>query len=556
MATTTVNIPWFTGTPALVADKETVDAAGDAAARTVIVTGTGFPPGYTGRVRLVDPLGADVTAVDLTVGEDGVVAATPFQVADTAILGDYLIISAFVNLPVPQIPVTVSSSKAPVLITDTADVMAGEKIDVTGSGWPVQKTVRVGLFNGTTEVIGIDAPTGDTGTFAGLFVQVPVGTGVGAYKLRASVGELVSNEIDIHVEDRHSLILPSRTDLNSAVLTDAERTIKVTGALFPASTTGTVSLLTGSPGTSGTTVASVDVTTDAEGAMPEVAVVVPKATPPGEHHLVAVIGTETSDDTTVAIRHPQILLSPKTLRKGMNVTINGADFHPWPTLIVWITGSNSGNYTYTDPDGTTHTRQKTIVSSAAEQEIWFSINTSFSSTVARQAFTVVPPMKLIPDATTVPAGKTLNVSGEGFEVGSTGTVGLYDGETVIVEADVNTTGQGQFPATALSVPVTQEPGTAQLRATINGETAPLISILIAPREPTIEWVPQLGDVFGVTVTARHRDQFRIDFGDGTTDIVVDGGQPTAHVYAAAGTYTVTATSSDATTTTTISVAES
>lgn len=60
-------------------------------------------------------------------------------------------------------------------------------------------------------------------------------------------------------------------------------------------------------------------------------------------------------------------------------------------------------------------------------------------------------------------------------------------------------------------------------------------------------------MFGVRVTATGANQILLDFGDGTTDIVVDGGQPTAHVYKAAGTYTVTAISDDATTTTSITV---
>lgn len=367
----------------------------------------------------------------------------------------------------------------PVVITDTGDVMAGEKIDLAGSGWPFYETVRVGLFNGSTEVIGVDAYTGSTGTFARLFVQVPAETPTGNYTLRAWVEALMSNEVPIVVEERHSLILPSRTDLNSAVVADADRTIKVTGAVFPAGETGTVSLMTGAPGSGGDVVTSSPATIDAEGSLPEVALIVPRAQERGDYHLVAAFGSETSDDTPIAIRYPQAIWSPTTIRGGTSLQLSGKDFHPWPMIDLKLADPNGTWYTgiisYTSPDGTVHNRRLTTKKVPGVHSI---IYWAEGTSIITQPILVLPDMQVTPDNATVQAGASLTVTGTGFAVSSTGTIGLYDGETVIVEANVTTTDAGEFPATALLVPAGQTPGAAQLRASINGEVSPEVAITV------------------------------------------------------------------------------
>lgn len=490
----------------IAADRAQVDITGDETARTVNVTGTGFASGVTGRIKINNPAGQEVAGARVTTDQEGDIKSTALVIPETSGTGKYQAAAAFTGLTVEPVDIAVTSSQAPILITETDAIMAGEQLALGGSGYNAAAKATITLAQGETAVVSKQVNTDAAGVFANILFQVPADTATGEYVLRATTGDRVSPDSPIHVEDRHSIILPSRTDLNSAQFDDDQRSITVTGAQFPASTTGKVTLLTGEPGsTDGTVVSEAETTTEDDGTFTDAVLVVPRNTDRGEHHITAVIGAETSDDTPVLIRYPQGTWKPESPRNGDKIKFSGRDFHPWPNIDLKLSYENNGAYTginsYTSKDGTVQTRTLEANRGAGTYYIQYWDHSKGSRVISKYPVLVSAILKVTPDVTTIPAGQTLHVTGQGFAASSSGRVGLYDAGTgtEIIGGPITTDDKGAFPMTGLVVP---DDGTAigvvKLRAKVGSDTSPDVDITVtAPNnQPVVTVSPDPLDSTG------------------------------------------------------------
>lgn len=200
----TVTVTEAPAEPVITADKDTVDSSGDETARTVTVSGTGFPAALAGRVSIMTGApgtgGTEVVGADVTTGADGSVAATPLIVPAAQAAGDYHIHAEYAGVTVDDLPLTVTgAAPTPTVIPGTTTVEAGTDLVVAGTGFPASTAGRVSLFDGATEVAGADVTTDASGEFAGAVIAVPPETAAGTYQLRGVVGAATSADVAITV---------------------------------------------------------------------------------------------------------------------------------------------------------------------------------------------------------------------------------------------------------------------------------------------------------------------------------------------------------------------
>lgn len=169
-------------------------------------------------------------------------------------------------------------------------------------------------------------------------------------------------------------ITPDKTEVDSSGDATA-RTITVDGVGFTASTPGTVTLMTGAPGSGGTAVGTpANFTADAQGAFTAAAVVVPEAQATGDYHLVATDGTLTSDDTAITVTAAAALPQVTGLAAG-TVTTTTVDLSwtatdPVPTAyhVQYRTPAGTGTWTDYATDPTTTTLTVDGLTAATEYE--------------------------------------------------------------------------------------------------------------------------------------------------------------------------------------------
>ena len=428
------------GEPALTPDKTEVDGAGDDAARTITVAGTGFPTSTAGTVTLMTGApGSGGTAVgepaDVTTDSNGGFVGAAVVVPEGTEAGDYHIVGVFGDATSDNTAITVTGTQPePTITADKTEVdITGDEtartVTVTGTGFPANTAgtvfAAVGAPGTGGDAVGepAEVTTDADGEFTAAAIVVPEGTAPGDYHIVATIDLAVSDDTALTVTGPapDPVLSPDKTTVD-VTGDDIDRTITVAGGQFPADTAGTVTLMTGAPGSGGTAVGEpADVTTDSNGGFVGAAVVVPEGTEAGDYHIVGVFGDATSDNTAIT-----------------------------------VTGSDPG-----------------------------------------------PDPEVSPDVTEVAAGGTITVTGSGFPADTAGYVGLYDttGTEIGTGAEVTTDSDGTFAGAAVVVPADAAAGDYVLRGTVADATSPDVTITVTGAEPEPVQLAAPADLAAGTPTA-------------------------------------------------------
>src|SRR5699024_705203 len=141
--------------------------------------------------------------------------------------------------------------------------------------------------------------------------------------------QTVTFDLPLPVDGGEGEVTPDKTEVDRAG-DEAARTSSVSGTGCPASTEGTVTLMTGAPGETGDEVDSATVTTDANGAFDGATVVVPEGAEPGDYHIVVTVGDVTSDNTGITVGgggdEPSVTVEPDEAAPGETFTVSGTGF--------------------------------------------------------------------------------------------------------------------------------------------------------------------------------------------------------------------------------------
>lgn len=303
-----------TVTGTLTLDKDTVDSAGDEAARTVSVTGASLPANEAGRVSIMTGApgsgGTEVVGADVTADATGNLAATPLIVPAAQAAGDYHVMGVFSDVTIDDNALTVTSGGGGGTLTaDKTEVNstgdeAARTVSVSGAGF-TPGAGRVAINSGApgsggTEVVGADVTADAGGAFPATPLIVPEGHTAGDYHILTSGAMGVSDNTALAIVTPTVVATPTTVSLAGD---EAARTVTVTGSEFlPNITTGgRAAIMTGAPGSGGTEVVGADVTTDAEGATPDTPLIVPTTATAGPHHITVTDGTNTSDNTALTV---------------------------------------------------------------------------------------------------------------------------------------------------------------------------------------------------------------------------------------------------------------
>jgi len=150
----------------------------------------------------------------------------------------------------------------------------------------------------------------------------------------------------------------------------------------------------------------------------------------------------------------------------------------------------------------------------------------------------------IPNTTpvTVPNNCTATNNAQGTTV--TCPIGNVSAKTtpVAVNFTMSPNSPGTITATATVSGNQSDPNLANNTATVTTSTGPTCTLSVVPNSGfnplPVNATPNCSDAGGTIATET------VNFGDGTPPVNVANGQPTAHVYSAAGTFTVTVTATD------------
>src|SRR5699024_11635373 len=96
------------------------------------------------------------------------------------------------------------------------------------------------------------------------------------------------------------------------------------GTGFEAETAGTVALMSGAAGSGGSMIVQAEATTDAEGAIPDTALIVPENQAAGDYHVLATVGASTGESETVTVTGLDGLPAPTNL-SASNETAQSVD---------------------------------------------------------------------------------------------------------------------------------------------------------------------------------------------------------------------------------------
>lgn len=491
-------------------DKTEVDPGGDEAARTISVSGTGFPASTEGTVTLMTgapgEAGDEVDSATVTTDANGAFDGATVVVPEGAEPGDYHIVVTVGDVTSDNTGITVGGGGGePSVTVEPAEAAPGDTFTVAGSGFPASTEGIAELVPGAPgeageAVASAEFTTDADGAFVDAALAVPEGTAEGDYHVVVTVGSVVHDDSPVTVgAGGGATITPDKTEVDSSG-DEAARTITVTGAGFPAETAGTVALMSGAPGSGGDEVATVDVTTDAEGGFADAAVVVPEGQAEGDYHLVATVGETVSDDTAVTVTGAagEATLTPDATEvdssgdeAARTITVDGAGFPADTAGTVELVPGAPGEAgtavatvdVTTDAEGA-FTGAAVIVpqdQAAGDYHLVGTVAETVSDDTAitvttggggEGAVTVTPTTV---DATGDEAARTLTVAGTGFEAETAGTVALMSGAagaggSQIAQADVTTDAEGAIPDTALIVPANQAAGDYHVLATVGAST--------------------------------------------------------------------------------------
>jgi len=490
-------------------DKTEVDPGGDEAARTISVSGTGFPASTEGTVTLMTgapgEAGDEVDSATVTTDANGAFDGATVVVPEGAEPGDYHIVVTVGDVTSDNTGITVGGGgDEPSVTVEPDEAAPGETFTVGGTGFPADTEGIAELVPGAPgeagEAVGSAEFTTDAeGAFVDAALSVPEGTAEGDYHVVVTVGSVVHDDSPVTVgAGTGATITPDKTEVDSSG-DEAARTITVTGAGFPAETAGTVALMSGAPGSGGDEVATVDVTTDADGGFADAAVVVPEGQAEGDYHLVATVGETVVDDTAITVTGgaAEATLTPDVTEvdssgdeAARTITVDGAGFPAETAGTVELVPGAPGEAgeavasvdVTTDVDGA-FTGAALVVPEAQAAGDYHLVGTVAETVSDDTAITVtdggggeaavtVAPTEV--DGTGDEAARTLTVSGTGFDPETAGSVALMSGAAggggaQVARADVTADADGNLPETALVVPENQAAGEYHVLA-VTGET--------------------------------------------------------------------------------------
>lgn len=491
-------------------DVDTVAPGGD-----ITVTGSGLAANGSGQLQLLTGApgtdGEEIVSVPVTADATGDIGSVVVSVPADAEPGDYHLVLTGGEVVIDNTAITVSG-EPPVegeltADKDTLDSSGDEAertVTVSGSGFPAETAGRVSVNEGAVgsggdEIVGEDVTTDADGAFADVALIVPVDQAEGDYHIAGVVGDVAAEDLPLTItsEPVGPAITTDKDTVDSSG-DEVERTITVGGTGFEVETAGTVELLPGAPGSGGTAVVSEPVTTDAEGAFEDIALLVPEDQAEGDYHIVGTVGEAISDDTPITVTSEPAVptLTPDKTELDSSgdetertVTVTGEGLPEATAGRVSINegAPESGGDEVVGEDVTTEadgTLAATALVVPLDQEAgdYHVLGVFGEVTVDEHALTITggadePALtadKATLDSTGDEAERTVAISGENFEAETAGTVAIHEGAPEsggdeIVSDDVTTDAEGAFEPVNLIVPPGQVAGDYHIIGTV-GET--------------------------------------------------------------------------------------
>lgn len=487
--------------PEVTPDVTEVEAGG-----TVTAAGTGFPSEAEGTVGLYDTAGTAVVEAPVTTDADGAFTDAALVVPEGTEAGDLALRATVGDATSPDVTVTVTAAPVEPVFTASPDTVdsagdeAARTVTASGTNFPADLAGRVSILDSEgAEVVGADATTDADGILPDTALIVPEGQAEGDYTVHAEFTGVTVDDVPLTVtaEPAPSPTVQATPDTVDSGGDETARTITVTGADWPAETAGTVELREGAPGSGGTTVVTADATTDADGAVPATAVIVPEGQAEGDYHIVVTVGELVHDDTAITVTatsppaDPEVTPDVTEVEAGGTVTAAGTGFPAETAGRVGLFDADDtevvGADVTTDATGAFEGAALVVPAETAAGDL--ALRGTVGEAVSPDVTVTVtaapePEPTVTPDVTTVAPGGVVTAAGTGFPAEGTGTVGLFDAEDAAVgePVDVTTDADGAFTGAAITVPAEQAEGDLALRATVGDATAPDVTVTVAAAE--------------------------------------------------------------------------
>ena len=483
----------------------TADVTEVAPGRTVTASGTGFPAEAEGTVGLYDSAGEPVVEAPVTTDADGGFADAALVVPEGTEAGDLALRATVGDATSPDVTITVTDAPVEPVFTAAPDTVdsggdeAARTVTASGTGFPADLAGRVSILDSEgAEVVGADATTDADGVLPDTPLIVPEGQAEGDYTVHAEFTGVTVDDVPLTVTNTPapSPTVQATPDTVDSGGDETARTITVTGADWPAETAGTVELREGAPGSGGTTVVTVDATTDADGAVPATAVIVPEGQAEGDYHIVVTVGELVHDDTAITVTttpppaDPEVTPDVTEVEAGGTVTASGTGFPAETAGRVGLFDTDTevvGVDVTTDADGAFEGAALVVPAEQAAGDLVLrgTVGEAVSPDVTVTVTAAPEPEPTVtPDVTTVAPGGVVTAAGTGFPAEGTGTVGLFDADDAAVgePVEVTTDTDGAFTDAAVTVPADQAEGDLALRGTVGDVTAPDVAITVAAAE--------------------------------------------------------------------------
>lgn len=374
------------------------------------VDGSGLQENTTGTLALVagpaGTTGGDVlVSVPVTADALGAIPETTLSVPADAPEGEYHLVLSGGAVMINSTGVTVGGvtptepaiMASPTTIDSSGDE-ASRTVTVDGENFPASLAGRISIMTGApgsggTEVVGADVTTDATGVLPSTPLIVPAGQAAGDYHVHAEYAGVTVDDVALTVTT--TPVVPEITatpDTVDSAGDETARTITVDGVGFAAATAGTLELLPGAPGSGGTAIESIPVTTDAAGEFTGEQVIVPAGQAAGDYHLVATFGADVVDDTPITVTN-----TPAPIEPPENVTVGNIGPASvevsWDEVVgatgyaVWYKPTAEAAWMYAG-EVTTPTLSATVTSLTAETEYDFAVTTIVDSEMSDRSATV------------------------------------------------------------------------------------------------------------------------------------------------------------------------
>ncbi len=351
-ATTPLTVTDGAAVPAISADPASVPAGDDTE-----ITGTGFAPGSTVTLQLLNgagnPVGTPVEGVP-TNGEGGFVA--PLTVPEGTTPGDYSVKGTDAEGGEATTPLTVTAPAAgPSVTVDPTAVAPGEDTQVTGEGFAPNSPATVQLVDADGNPVGepVEVITDGEGNFT-TPLTVPEGTEPGDYAV------VVTDDQGGEATTPLTVIEAGTVDPTVAIdpaVVEQGATTQVTGDGYSPNAAVVVELLDAD----GNVLETVNTTSNADGEI-AVGLTVPADAAIGATYMVrgtdgpTQLSAETGLEVIAATAaNPNVVVSPDSVLPGEEIDVTGDGYAPNSPVVVEVR-DEAGNViatveTVTDAEG-------------------------------------------------------------------------------------------------------------------------------------------------------------------------------------------------------------